>query len=163
MIPGLERAEFVRYGVMHRNTFLDSPRLLNNAFQLREEPRLFFAGQMTGVEGYIESAASGIQAGLNLARLLAGRELLRLPGETMLGALAGYISDSSVKDFQPMGSNMGILPPLEERVRDKSKRYLTMAQRAMKALEQCLEQAGEVPLPGLENALADWGKDEGTE
>ena len=155
MIPGLGQAEFVRYGVMHRNTFLDSPRLLNDSFQLVQEPRIFFAGQMTGVEGYIESAASGILAGMNLARLLEGRELIHLPRETMLGALAGYISDPTVKDFQPMGSNMGILPPLEERVRDKSKRYLLTAQRAMKALEECLEQAGEAkPLPGLENVLA---------
>ena len=160
MIPGLEQAEFVRYGVMHRNTFLDSPRLLNFSFQLVQEPRIFFAGQITGVEGYIESAASGILAGMNLARLLDGRGLIRLPQQTMLGALAGYISDPSVKDFQPMGSNMGILPPLEERVRDKSKRYLLMAERALKALEECLEQAGEKLLPGLENSLEGYtGKD----
>lgn len=168
MIPGLERAEFVRYGVMHRNTFLDSPRLLNSSFQLIGEPRLFFAGQMTGVEGYIESAASGILAGMNLARLLTGKELIRLPRETMLGALAGYISDPTVKDFQPMGSNMGILPPLEERVRDKSQRYLLMAQRAMAALERCLADAGETGLSGQENHLevqrgAHLGKDEQTE
>ena len=105
MIPGLGQAEFVRYGVMHRNTFLDSPRLLNDSFQLVQEPRIFFAGQMTGVEGYIESAASGILAGMNLARLLEGRELIHLPRETMLGALAGYISDPTVKDFQPYGDS----------------------------------------------------------
>ncbi len=164
MIPGLEQAEFVRYGVMHRNTFLDSPRLLNHSFQLVQEPRIFFAGQITGVEGYIESAASGILAGMNLARLLDSKELIRLPQQTMLGALAGYVSDPSVKDFQPMGSNMGILPPLEERIRDKSKRYLLMAERALRALEECLEQAGEKLLPGLENPLegytgTDSGKD----
>ena len=143
MIPGLEHAEFVRYGVMHRNTFLDSPRLLNHAFQLVKEPRIFFAGQITGVEGYIESAASGIAAGMNLARVIQGREPVELPAETMLGALSRYISDPSVKDFQPMGSNMGILPPMESRERDKQKRYLLLAERAMAALESCLAQAQE--------------------
>ena len=146
MIPGLENAEFVRYGVMHRNTFLDSPRLLNHTFQLVKEPRIFFAGQITGVEGYIESAASGIVAGMNLARILRQQAPVVFPPETMLGALTGYISDASVGDFQPMGSNMGILPPLESRERDKQKRYLLLAQRGMEALERCLEQAGEAEI-----------------
>ena len=143
MIPGLENAEFVRYGVMHRNTFLDSPRLLDHTFRLTKEPRIFFAGQITGVEGYIESAASGIVAGMNLARVLEGKEPVRFPAETMLGALTGYISDPTVKDFQPMGSNMGILPPLETKERDKQKRYLLLAERAMAALESCLTEADE--------------------
>lgn len=143
MIPGLANAEFVRYGVMHRNTFLDSPRLLNHTFQLVKEPRIFFAGQITGVEGYIESAASGIVAGMNLARVISGKEPVRFPVETMLGALTGYISDPAVKDFQPMGSNMGILPPMENKERDKQKRYLLLAERAMAALESCLTEARE--------------------
>jgi len=143
MIPGLENAEFVRYGVMHRNTFLDSPRLLDHTFRLTKEPRIFFAGQITGVEGYMESAASGIVAGMNLARVLEGKEPVRFPVETMLGALTGYISDPTVKDFQPMGSNMGILPPLETKERDKQKRYLLLAERAMAALESCLTEADE--------------------
>ena len=111
MIPGLENAEFVRYGVMHRNTFLDSPRLLDGFFRLKKEPRISFAGQMTGVEGYIESAASGILAAHAVADRLRGRDPLLPPPETMMGALCRYISDESVEDFQPMGSNMGILPP----------------------------------------------------
>lgn len=143
LIPGLENAEFVRYGVMHRNTFLDSPRLLNQYFQLRSDERVFFAGQITGVEGYTESAASGIFAGYNLARLLRGLSPLELPRETMLGALAAYISDSSVADFQPMGSNMGILPPLSERVRDKKLRYAMLAERAVAALRPLLKEDAE--------------------
>lgn len=134
MIPGLENAEFVRYGVMHRNTFLDAPRLLDASFRLRKEERIFFAGQITGVEGYIESAASGIVAGQALAAQLAGREFRPLPPETMTGALCAYVSNPTVADFQPMGSNMGILPPLEERERSKEKRYEKMAGRALEAL-----------------------------
>ncbi len=143
MIPGLEQAEFIRYGVMHRNTFLDSPRLLNSAFQLKKEPRIFFAGQITGVEGYIESAASGIWAGYNLSRILKGREILALPPETMLGALSRYISNPAVTDFQPMGSNMGILPPLAQPVRDKKERYGLLAQRGITALRQLLQAVSE--------------------
>ena len=120
MIPGLEHAEFIRYGVMHRNTFLDSPRLLNADYSMRKRPDLFFAGQITGVEGYMESAGSGVLAGLNAARRLRGQDPLVLPRETMLGALAGYISDPSVKNFQPMGANFGVLPPLERPVRELS-------------------------------------------
>lgn len=104
MIPGLENAEFVRYGVMHRNTFLDSPRLLDGFFRLKKEPRVSFAGQMTGVEGYIESAASGILAAHAVADRLQGKEPLLPPPETMMGALCRYISDESVEDFQPMGA-----------------------------------------------------------
>lgn len=152
LIPGLERAEFVRYGVMHRNTFLDSPRLLDGGFRLKKDGRYWFAGQLTGVEGYMESAASGILAGMNLARWLTGREPLELPRATMLGALAAYVSDPYVKDFQPMGANMGILPPLEEPVRDKKLRYQRLAERSLEQLEQALREAGERP-------MTDSGKD----
>lgn len=138
MIPGLANADFMRYGVMHRNSFLDSPRLLNPDYSLKNDPLLFFAGQITGVEGYIESAASGIMAGKNLARKLLGKESLTLPRETMMGALAAYISDESVKDFQPMGCNMGILPDLPERIRDKKAKYQAYADRALNALEEYL-------------------------
>ena len=135
LIPGLENAVFARYGVMHRNTFIDSPRLLDEQLRLRSEPRIRFAGQITGVEGYIESAASGIWAGISLARALSGQAPLTLPRVTMLGALLSYITDVSVKHFQPMGSNMGILPPQDEKIRDKQARYLALAQRAMQSLE----------------------------
>lgn len=135
MIPGLENAEFARYGVMHRNTFLDSPRLLDGQLRLKSEPRIRFAGQITGVEGYIESAASGIWAGISLVRSLSGLPEMMLPRVTMLGALLSYITDPSVKQFQPMGSNMGILPPLNEKIRDKQARYLALAERSMQALE----------------------------
>ena len=135
LIPGLENAVFVRYGVMHRNTFIDSPRLLDQQLRLKAEPRIRFSGQLTGVEGYIESAASGIWAGLSLARELEGKAPLTLPRVTMLGALLSYITDNSVKNFQPMGSNMGILPPTDEKIRDKQARYLALAERAMRSLE----------------------------
>lgn len=138
MIPGLENAEFVRYGVMHRDTFMDSPRLLSKSLSLKSEPRLFFAGQFTGVEGYTESAATGILAGINAARLAKGEELLVLPPETMLGALVNYITDESVDNFQPMGANMGILPPLEKKIRHKDERYAALAERAIAGLEAVL-------------------------
>ena len=138
LIPALKNAEFVRYGVMHRNTFLDSPRLLNAAFQLKEEPRLFFAGQMTGVEGYMESACSGILAGINAVRALRSQPLFVLPRETMSGALSFHVSDPSVEDFQPMGANFGVLPPLDVHIRDKRERYAALAARALAKLEECL-------------------------
>lgn len=138
MIPGLEHAEFVRYGVMHRDTFMDSPRLLSKSLSLKSEPRLFFAGQFTGVEGYTESAATGILAGINAARFASGEEPLVLPPETMLGALVNYITDESVGNFQPMGANMGILPPLEKKIRHKDERYAALAQRAIAGLEAVL-------------------------
>lgn len=138
MIPGLENAEFVRYGVMHRNSFLDSPRLLNGAFQLRKQPNVFFAGQITGVEGYMESAASGIIAGKNAVRIAHGKAPLELPAVTMTGALCSYISDETVKDFQPMGANFGILPPIEPKIRDKKQRYAALAERALSALERII-------------------------
>ena len=143
MIPGLENAEFVRYGVMHRNTFLDSPRLLDGWFRLKKEPRVSFAGQMTGVEGYIESAASGILAAHAVADRLQGKPLLLPPPETMMGALCRYISDESVEDFQPMGSNMGILPPMEELIKGKQERYQAMADRAVAAMQHYLKARDE--------------------
>lgn len=137
MIPALKNAEFVRYGVMHRNTFLDSPRLLNADYSLRSDTRLFFAGQMTGVEGYMESAGSGLIAGINAAGRVLGEEPFILPAETMNGALANYISDPTVTDFQPMGANLGILPALDEQIRDKKLRAAAYAKRALEALEKC--------------------------
>ena len=131
MIPGLENAEFVRYGVMHRNSFLNSPKLLNADFSLRKNPNIFFAGQITGVEGYMESAASGIMAGINAVRRADGRESLVLSEYNMIGALSQYISDESVTNFQPMGANFGILPPIEPKIRDKRERYMALAQRAL--------------------------------
>ena len=138
MIPGLENAEFVRYGVMHRNTFLDSPRLLGKDFALRKHPNVYFAGQITGFEGYMESAASGLLAARAVYARLCGQSVPEYSAETMCGALLGYIT-SPVKDFQPMGANMGLLPPLETRVRDKRERYQVLAERAVKALETQLK------------------------
>lgn len=140
MIPGLQNAEFVRYGVMHRNSFLDSPRLLNSDFSLRSNPYLYFAGQITGVEGYMESAASGIMAGINAVRRADGKEPLKLDDKTMIGALSDYISDESVKNFQPMGANFGILPPIEPKIRDKKERYAALAKRALDSLAETLEK-----------------------
>ncbi len=134
MIPGLENAEFVRYGVMHRNSFLNSPKLLNADFSLRSNPNIFFAGQITGVEGYMESAASGIMAGLNAVRRAQGEEPLVLSEYNMIGALSQYISDESVTNFQPMGANFGILPPIEPKIRDKRERYMALANRALEQL-----------------------------
>ncbi len=136
MFPALKNAEFLRYGVMHRNTFIDSPRLLNGDFSLRSNSNIFFGGQITGVEGYMESAASGLMAGINLARRLKGEETVILPRDTMIGALSRYISDESVKNFQPMGANFGVLPPLEEKIRDKQERYMQLATRGMESLKE---------------------------
>ena len=143
MIPALHDAEFVRYGVMHRNTFLNSPKLLTPALHLRTNPDIYFAGQMTGVEGYVESAASGILAAKNLVRALQGKAPLLLPADCMLGALSRYISDESIVDFQPMGANMGILPPWPERVRDKTVRYEKIAQRGLGSLRAYLQTVDE--------------------
>ena len=139
MIPALKNAEFVRYGVMHRNTFIDSPRLLDADFSFRERKNLFFAGQITGVEGYMESASSGILAGLNMARRLKGMETVTLPETSMMGALSRYISDGTVKNFQPMGANFGVLPAIEPKIRDKSERYMALSQRAMDDLKKYME------------------------
>ncbi len=131
MFPALKDAEFVRYGVMHRNTFLNAPRLLSYDFSLVKEPRIYFAGQISGVEGYMESASSGILAGYNAARKLFGEQPILLPKITMMGALSQYICDDSVKNFQPMGAAFGIIEPLDEKIRDKKERYLRLAQRSM--------------------------------
>ena len=131
MFPALKNAEFVRYGVMHRNTFLNSPGLLSYDFSMKKEPRIYFAGQISGVEGYMESASSGILAGYNAARRLFGEEPILLPKITMMGALSHYICDESVKNFQPMGAAFGIIDPLEEKIRDKKERYETLANRSM--------------------------------
>jgi methylenetetrahydrofolate--tRNA-(uracil-5-)-methyltransferase len=144
MIPGLERAEFVRLGQMHRNTFLNAPRLLRPTMQFRGKDDLFFAGQLAGVEGYIGSAATGLLAGINAARLLKGQTLWVLPPETMLGALVHYICYADPEHFQPMKANFGLLPPLDARVREKRRRYNSYAERAAIALECFLrEQSGE--------------------
>ncbi len=143
MIPALENADFVRYGVMHRNTFIDSPRLLNGDFSFKNRKNLFFAGQITGVEGYMESAASGIMAGINMARTLQGKKTVILPETTMIGALSHYISDSSVTNFQPMGANFGVLPPIEPKIRDKKERYSALAQRGIADLENHLKGCEE--------------------
>ena len=135
MIPGLENAEFMRYGVMHRNTYIDSPRLLAPTYQLRKEAEVLFAGQMTGVEGYVESAASGLVAGLNAARLAMGQVPLVFPRETCHGALAAYITQADSRHFQPMNINFGLLPPLEGRIRDKKRKKEMLAERALSALE----------------------------
>lgn len=135
LIPGLEQAEIVRYGVMHRNTFINSPRLLEATYRLKGSESLFVAGQMTGVEGYVESAAAGLVAGINAARLALGRPPVVLPGETVIGSLARYITETEPKHFQPMNANFGLLPPLAERIRNKKARYERLADRALAELD----------------------------
>ncbi|MGC8842684.1 MAG: methylenetetrahydrofolate--tRNA-(uracil(54)-C(5))-methyltransferase (FADH(2)-oxidizing) TrmFO [bacterium] len=135
MIPGLERAEFARYGKIHRNTYINSPLFLEPTFQFRGEEGLFFAGQITGVEGYVESAASGLVAGINAARFLLGLSLLVFPRETMIGALSHYISQANADNFQPMNANFGLLPPLEGKIRDRRKRYEALSRRALEILQ----------------------------
>lgn len=140
LIPALKNADFVRYGVMHRNTFLDSPRLLNSDFSTKKNNNLFFAGQITGVEGYMESASSGMTAGINAARLYKGLETVTYPKCTMIGALSRYISDSTVTKFQPMGANLGILPELSNRPRDKAERARLYAERSLEELESFFKE-----------------------
>jgi methylenetetrahydrofolate--tRNA-(uracil-5-)-methyltransferase len=135
MIPGLENLEIVRYGVMHRNTFINSPRVLAQTYQLKARPNLFFAGQMTGVEGYVESAGSGLIAGINAARLALGEELLYFPHETALGAMARYITHTDGKNFQPMNVNFGLFPELGERIKSKPERYERHANRALETIQ----------------------------
>jgi methylenetetrahydrofolate--tRNA-(uracil-5-)-methyltransferase len=136
MIPGLENAEFVRYGVMHRNTFMNSPELLLPTYQSRKNENIFFAGQMTGVEGYVESAGSGLVAGINAVRLFNGEELVEFPQETAIGSMAHYITHTSGKHFQPMNANFGIIKDLPTRIRDKKERYTAIAERALQALDK---------------------------
>ncbi len=138
MIPALGEAEFVRFGVMHRNTYLDSPRLLDGQYRMREEPRIRFAGQITGVEGYVESTASGLLCGLQTARELLGQEPADFTRETAIGALAAYVSDGTVSDFQPMNVNYGIIAPLEGKVKGKRNRNAILSQRALTRLDQVL-------------------------
>ncbi len=139
LIPGLENANFVRYGVMHRNTFLDSPKLINSDYSFKENKNLFFAGQITGVEGYMESAGSGLLAGINAVRKFKGLPSLVLPDITMNGALAAHISSSISKDFQPMGANFGVLPTIEPHIRDKKLRYAALSERSINALNTLLQ------------------------
>ena len=139
LIPALHNADFVRYGVMHRNTFICSPKLLSPDYSLRENKKLFFAGQITGVEGYMESASSGILAGINACRVLNDEATLVLPNETMIGSLAGYISDNTIEKFQPMGANLGILPALEKRPRDKKERAAAYAERSLRFLDKFIK------------------------
>ncbi|UZJ77174.1 MULTISPECIES: FADH(2)-oxidizing methylenetetrahydrofolate--tRNA-(uracil(54)-C(5))-methyltransferase TrmFO [unclassified Fictibacillus] len=135
LIPGLEKAEIVRYGVMHRNTFINSPNLLEKTYQFKDRQDLFFAGQMTGVEGYVESAASGLIAGINAARLMEEKELLEFPQETAIGSMAHYITTANAKNFQPMNANFGLLPALETRIRNKKERYEALADRALETIQ----------------------------
>lgn len=139
LIPGLERAEFVRYGVMHRNTYINSPMLLQPTLQLKSDPTIFVAGQITGVEGYMESAASGIWAGINAARMAAGQETLVLPENTMLGSLLRYITSTISDHFQPMNANFGILPPIGPVIKDKKRRYQAYATRAGTEMQEFSE------------------------
>ena len=131
LIPGLNNAEFMRYGVMHRNSFINSPKLLSKNLSLKSNPNIFFAGQITGVEGYMESAACGILAAENVIRYLNNNEALYLPNYTMLGALMNYITDETIVDFQPMGANFGIIPALPNRIKDKAERYTKLSERAL--------------------------------
>ncbi len=142
MIPALKNAEFVRYGVMHRNTFINSPGVLDYGYRFRKRENLWFAGQITGVEGYMESAGSGIIAGINAARYLKGEEPLRLPATSMLSCLAGYVCTEN-KNFQPMGASFGLLPPLENKIRDKRERYEALSARALADLKESLKKHGE--------------------
>ncbi len=147
MIPGLQNAQFLRYGVMHRNTFLNAPRVLDAGFAVKSSPLLFFAGQITGVEGYIESAMSGIWAGIGLSRALRGLPPAIPPGDTMTGALCRYVAEPN-PDYQPMGCNMGLLPPLVEPVRDKQARYQQIAERALQSFSAFLKEEGIREWPG---------------
>jgi methylenetetrahydrofolate--tRNA-(uracil-5-)-methyltransferase len=135
LIPGLENAEIVRYGVMHRNTFINSPKVLNATYQFRERHDLFFAGQMTGVEGYVESAASGLVAGINATRLVEGKNTLEFPHETAIGSMARYITTTNAKNFQPMNANFGLFPELPEKIRGKQERNEQHANRALETIQ----------------------------
>ncbi|WP_230137772.1 FADH(2)-oxidizing methylenetetrahydrofolate--tRNA-(uracil(54)-C(5))-methyltransferase TrmFO, partial [Peribacillus frigoritolerans] len=135
LIPGLENAEIVRYGVMHRNTFINSPNVLKPTYQFKNRDDLFFAGQMTGVEGYVESAASGLVAGINAARIVEGLEPIIFPAETTMGSMARYITSTNGKSFQPMNANFGLLPDLEVRIKSKKERNETHAKRALDTIQ----------------------------
>ncbi|MFB5673585.1 FADH(2)-oxidizing methylenetetrahydrofolate--tRNA-(uracil(54)-C(5))-methyltransferase TrmFO [Paenibacillus terreus] len=145
MIPGLENAEFVRYGVMHRNTFINSPKQLEATYEFKGRRGLFFAGQMTGVEGYVESAASGLLAGINAARSALGQELLVFPADTTLGSMARYITTADFKHFQPMNANFGLLPKLEARIRNKKEKNEALAQRALNSSRSYIRDTYVMP------------------
>ena len=140
MIPALHDAEFLRYGVMHRNTFLNSPKLLDRYYRLKAEPRISFAGQMTGVEGYVESAASGFLVGVETARRLRGMEPIDFPRETAIGALGLYVSNQSITQFQPMNINFGVIPPLDHRVKGKRNKNAELSQRSLAIIDQIKEE-----------------------
>ncbi|QDS33623.1 FADH(2)-oxidizing methylenetetrahydrofolate--tRNA-(uracil(54)-C(5))-methyltransferase TrmFO [Brevibacillus brevis] len=140
LIPGLENCEIVRYGVMHRNTFINSPKLLKPTYQYKDRETLFFAGQMTGVEGYVESAASGLLAGINAARLAKGEELIELPPETIMGSMARYITTADPKHFQPMNANFGLVPEWPERIRDKRMKNEKLAERALDTIQNFTQE-----------------------
>lgn len=136
MIPGLEQAEFVRYGVMHRNTYINSPKLLDSTTKFNKSKNIFMAGQLSGVEGYVESAASGLVAGINASRMYQGQELISLPRESALGSLLYYISHAEAKNFQPMNITFGLMPPLEGKIRDKKKKKSMLAERALNSIKE---------------------------
>jgi len=138
MIPGLENSEFVKYGVMHRNTFINSTKVLDNTFRMKENENIYFAGQITGVEGYVESIASGLVAGINVSKKILGEEKIVFPKDTMIGALINYISTENDK-FQPMNANFGILPELEMKIRDKRERYRVLAEKSLKELHEIIK------------------------
>lgn len=146
MIPGLEQASFVRYGVMHRNTFINSPRLLLPTYQFKSKPTLFLSGQMTGVEGYVESAASGLVAGINAAFLAKQQECIVFPRETAMGSLAHYITTADPDHFQPMNINFGLFPPLEKRIRNKRERNLAIAERAIASIQKVSQNLHQLQL-----------------
>ena len=139
MIPALHDAQFLRYGVMHRNTYLDSPRMLDKYYRLKAEPRISFAGQMTGVEGYVESCASGFLVGVETARRLAGKQAVDFPQETAIGALGLYVSNASVGVFQPMNINFGIIPPLGYKVKGKRNKNAELSKRSLDIIESLTE------------------------
>ncbi|MFD1672266.1 methylenetetrahydrofolate--tRNA-(uracil(54)-C(5))-methyltransferase (FADH(2)-oxidizing) TrmFO [Agrilactobacillus yilanensis] len=140
MIPGLENASIIRYGVMHRNTFMKSPEVLEQTYRSKQQQQLFFAGQMTGVEGYVESTASGLVAGINAVNLLQGNPLVTFPETTMVGSMAHYITHTAAKHFQPINANFGIIQPLDHKIRDKKERNLALAQRALNDIDQFVQE-----------------------
>ncbi|MCR6111132.1 FADH(2)-oxidizing methylenetetrahydrofolate--tRNA-(uracil(54)-C(5))-methyltransferase TrmFO [Bacillus sp. A301a_S52] len=140
LIPGLENAEIVRYGVMHRNTFINSPNLLHNTYQYKQRNDLFFAGQMTGVEGYVESAASGLTAGINAANIVNHKDPVTFPEETMIGAMAHYITTANPDNFQPINANFGLVPPFPERIKSKKERYEKYAERALTTIQNFVKK-----------------------
>ena len=140
LIPGLENAEIVRYGVMHRNTFINSPKSLKATYQFRKRENLFFAGQMTGVEGYVESAASGLVAGINASRLILGEQPLEFPAETAIGSMAKYITTTDSKSFQPMNANFGLFPDLPVKIKGKQERNEQHAKRALETIQNFVKK-----------------------